>query len=158
MFSPLCHLSPAALTDDCSINDPFRSLMRAYNILTENKAFKLAQFKTLEEILMLIILCAQPGACFDLWTEAWRGAGLFLPGHWLLWFFSLNQAAENPIISNNPITFPSDSAAQIQGWICGLARFTDRLLKREATMSNFLAACALPGFGVRGWHDHWEVG
>lgn len=65
-------------------------------------------------------------------------------------FFFLNQAAENPIISNNPITFPSDSAAQIQGWICGLARFTDRLLKREATMSNFLAACALPGFGVRG--------
>lgn len=49
-------------------------------------------------------------------------------------FFLFDQAAENPIISNNPITFPSDSAAQIQGWICGLARFTDRLLKREATM------------------------
>lgn len=45
-------------------------------------------------------------------------------------FFFFNQAAENPIISNNPITFPSDSAAQIQGWICGLARFTDRLLKK----------------------------
>lgn len=65
-------------------------------------------------------------------------------------FFFFYQAAENPIISNNPITFPSDSAAQIQGWICGLARFTDSLLKRAATMSNFLAACALPGFGVRG--------
>lgn len=65
-------------------------------------------------------------------------------------FIFLNQAAENPIIRNNPITFPSDSAAQSQGWLCGLARFTDRLLKREATMSNFLAAWALPGFGVGG--------
>lgn len=79
-------------------------------------------------------------------------------GYVVFFFLFLNQAAENPIISNNPITFPSDSAAQIQGWICGLARFTDRLLKREATMLNFLAACALPGFRVRGWHDHWEVG
>lgn len=46
----------------------------------------------------------------------------------------LNRAAENPVISNNPITFSSDSAAQIQGWICGLARFTNRLPKKEATM------------------------
>lgn len=86
-----------------------------------------------------------------------KGCGFVLA--WTLvviFFFFLNQAAENPIISNNPITFPSDSAAQIQGWICGLARFIDRLLKREATMSNFRAACALPGFGVWGWHDHWE--
>lgn len=54
----------------------------------------------------------------------------------------LLQAAENPIICNNPITFPSHSAAQIQGWLCGLARFTDAL-KKEATMWNFLAARAL---------------
>lgn len=54
-----------------------------------------------------------------------------------VFFFFFNQAAENPIISNNPITFPSDSAAQIQGWICGLARFTDRLLKRGSNNVEF---------------------
>lgn len=58
-----------------------------------------------------------------------KGCRLALLGHGLLCFFG--QAAENPIISNNPITFPLDSAAQIQGWICGLARFTNRLLKRK---------------------------
>ncbi len=144
------------------INDPFRSynedLQHTYqkSELSRKRFLKHRGWKQILNVNHFI--CATWGLPRPTnWSL--KGCGFVLA--WTLVvmvFFFSNQAAENPIISNNPITFPSDSAAQIQGWICGLARFTDRLLKREATMSNFLAACALPGFGVRGWHDHWEVG
>lgn len=130
------------------INSSFRSynedLQHTYQKLELSRKHYLKQILNVNHFMCAICDLKPKGeqarSCLDI------GCYVFFS----FFFLFLNQAAENPIISNNPITFPSDSAAQIQGWICGLARFTDRLLKREATMSNFLAACALPGFGVRG--------
>lgn len=85
-----------------------------------------------------------------------KRCGISLAWTLVPFFFILSKLQKIQLLATTQL-LSSDSVAQIQGWLCGLARFTDRFLKRETTMLNFLAACAFPGFRVRGWHDYWEV-